>query len=64
MLKQRTDPSPMTEAEARRRLGAAYAILLDLAARRRAQEAQAADQTTDTIPTEASDRYDDRPATI
>lgn len=40
----------MTEAEERRRLGAAYAILLNLAAKRRAQQAAqpAADQAQPT----------------
>ena len=43
--------TPLTEAEARRRLGEAYAIILRAAAKRRAQ--QAADQAQTTTTTEA-----------
>ncbi len=39
----RPTAAPMTDEERKRRLGAVYALLLDLAAR---QRAQAADQTT------------------
>ena len=37
MPTRQTDPPPMSEAEARRRLGEAYRILLDLAARQTPQ---------------------------
>jgi len=55
---------PMTDEERKRRLGAVYAILLDLAARQRRQVADLEAQTADQQPpTEASYRHDDiRPA--
>jgi hypothetical protein len=51
-----TEPS-MTEAEARRRLGEAYVIILSAAARRRAQVA-------DTTPTTTEANHDQRQAAI
>ena len=54
MMRARTDSQPITEAEARRRLGEAYRLLLDLAARRRAQNAEqstdASEPSTDNDP--------------
>ena len=53
----------MTEAEARRRLGECYRILLDLAARRAQERRPPIRPPTRHRPT-ASYHYDDRPATI
>lgn len=45
----RTDPQPLTEAERRRALGEVYALILSLAAKRRAAQAAQA-QTTEARP--------------
>jgi|GEM_PF-2024539 len=57
----RIDPPAVTQVEARRRLGEAYRILFDLAAKRRAAQTAEPGQPA---PTTASYRDADRQAAI
>jgi len=51
---------PMTDEERRRRLGAVYAILIDLAARQRRQAASLEAQTADKQPPTEIETTNDR----